>query len=102
MTHCDPATLFAVRSALARAADVWDDQTDRLRHARLALADADPGPLGPRVAPAAAAYLERWADRLDGLARAACTHSEGLLGLWTCTAAVDDDTAQRLGRGGAR
>ncbi len=65
-------------SVIVRAARDWDEQADVLHSAGRNLAQAEVSELGPRVAAAAARFVETWRAELDAREREAISHSQAL------------------------
>ena len=65
-------------SVIVRAARDWDEQADVLHSASRNLTQAEVAELGPRVAAAAARFVETWRTEIDALEREAISHSEAL------------------------
>ena len=65
-------------SVIAQAARDWDEQADVLHSASRNLAQAEVSELGPRVAAAAARFVETWRAELDAMEREAISHSQAL------------------------
>lgn len=66
--------------ALRAASTTWDDQSEVLRGAKKRLVDAENAvaDLGPRVGPAATAWITTWLDRVESLQQAAERHGDDL------------------------
>ena len=65
-------------SVIVQAARDWDEQADVLHSASRNLAQAEVSELGPRVAAAAARFVETWHAELDAMEREAISHSQAL------------------------
>ncbi|NPC43994.1 hypothetical protein [Nocardioides sp. zg-1230] len=65
-------------SVIVQAARDWDEQADVLHSASRNLAQSEVSELGPRVAAAAARFVETWRVELDALEREAISHSQAL------------------------
>lgn len=65
--------------AMTRAYDEWEGQHEALTAPFRNLAQAEPGLLGSRVAPAATSFLSTWESRVDALRRAASGHADALV-----------------------
>jgi hypothetical protein len=61
-----------------QAARDWDEQADVLHAASRNLAQAEVSELGPRVAAAAARFVETWRTEIDAMERGAIDHSQAL------------------------
>lgn len=65
-------------SVIIRAARDWDEQADVLHSASRNLAQAEVAELGPRVAAAAARFVETWRTELDAMEQGAIDHAHAL------------------------
>ena len=65
-------------SVIVQAARDWDEQADVLHSASRNLAQAEVSELGPRVAAAAARFVETWRAELHAMEREAISHSQAL------------------------
>lgn len=65
-------------SVIIRAARDWDEQADVLHSASRNLTQAEVSELGPRVAAAAARFVETWSTELDAMEQGAISHSQAL------------------------
>lgn len=65
-------------SVIVRAARDWDEQADVLHSAGRNLAQAEVAELGPRVAAAAARFVETWRTEIDAMERGAIDHAQAL------------------------
>lgn len=89
-------------TALRDAETTWDDQSEVLRGSARRLSDAQDvvADLGPRVGPAATAFLTTWLTQLRDLVDAADAHAEALganaAGYATQDQVVRDDLARLL------
>lgn len=63
---------------IIKAARDWDEQADVLHSASRNLAQAEVAELGPRVAAAAARFVETWRTELDAMRSGAISHSQAL------------------------
>jgi hypothetical protein len=63
---------------IVRAARDWEEQADVLHSASRNLSQAEVSELGPRVATAAARFVETWRAELDAMEREAINHSQAL------------------------
>jgi hypothetical protein len=63
---------------IIKAARDWDEQADVLHSASRNLTQAEVAELGPRVAAAAARFVETWRTEIDAMEREAISHSEAL------------------------
>ncbi|GAB3995175.1 WXG100 family type VII secretion target [Nocardioides marmoraquaticus] len=67
-------------TALRTAATTWDDQSEVLRGGKKRLLDAEDAvaDLGPRLGPAATAFISTWLTQVQDLVDAAEGHAEAL------------------------
>lgn len=84
--------------ALRTSATEWDDQAEELRGARRSLnsASSSTADLGPRVAPAAEAFLDAWINGLKDRVEDAAAHSTALSDAVTAYQVTDAAQSERL------
>lgn len=63
---------------LVRAGDVWSAQADRLRGAAGSLEEVDAASLGPRVAAAAAQFVDHWTTSIRRMESDSAAHGRAL------------------------
>lgn len=87
------------RRALLDASSAWSDQADDLYGARKSLDGIDTSLLGPRVSPAADAFLDVWTAQVQDLRQDAEEHAAALSDAaltWIATDAATVEGLQRL------
>lgn len=72
-------TLEASFADLVRAGSAWSAQADQLRGAAGSLEEVDTASLGPRVAGAAAGFVDHWSARIRDLQSDSASHGHALV-----------------------
>lgn len=88
-------TIQVWTSTLRAASDAWQERADELNSPRKNLAQADASLLGPRVAPAATAFLDTWERRVQELRQRAANHSDALVQTMYDFAISDAESVER-------
>lgn len=88
-------TIQVWTSTLRAASNAWQDRAEDLNSPRKNLAQAEASLLGPRVAPAAAAFLDTWERRVQELRQRAANHSDALVQTMYDFAISDAESVER-------
>lgn len=64
---------------LMKAGSAWSAQADTLRGAAGSLEEVDTASLGPRVAGAAATFVDHWSTRIRALQSESASHGQALV-----------------------
>lgn len=88
-------SLYVYLAALNTSATAWEDAGETLRGARKSVGDVDASLLGPRVAPAAQAFIDTWLSEIKALQTAATDHGDALREAAVLVHQADADTIAR-------